>query len=358
MKIVIEPQIYNNEILSSWLIRSSIINGSEPNSWATIIFNDNKFWSKDFDRFIEDKEIYKLVKGCNKSFQELKNMTLEPLYKKIFGNDKLNSKKAWTFIISTGQRGAYKRNGTYFCPLCLKNEKEFSLRREFRLAWNTSCSIHKINLLQKCQKCETNFTPYKITFDEAKPFLCTNCRYDLRKSNMKRANEEVYVFQEKLNNAILNENIDKKFPLIELNLEELFKTLRILLSFLRALMKTNKSTTFLKKLNLEHLKKQLEEIKTSDNFEDMELKAREFYLLLVSRLFSLKIEDIKKIFEELDFTYKLVAKQSTLSSKTIDYITKNLKVNSKSKDVVSTKEITPKSKEEVKILQEELKSCL
>ncbi|MGJ0495029.1 TniQ family protein [Aliarcobacter cryaerophilus] len=358
MKIVIEPQVYNNEILSSWLIRSSIKNGSEPSSWTTMIFNDNKFWSKDPDRFIEDKEIYKLVKGCNKSFQELKNMTLEPLYKKILGNDNLNSKKAWTFIISTGQRGTYRRNGTYFCPLCLKNEKEFILRKEFRLAWNISCSIHKINLLQKCQKCDTNFTPYKITFDKAKPFLCTKCGFDLRKSNTKKPNEEVVIFQEKLNDAIFNEKIDRNFPIVDLKVDELFKTLRILLSFLRALMKTNKSTTFLKKLNLEHLKKQLEEIKTSDNFEDMELKAREFYLLLVSRLFSLKIEDIKKIFKELDFTYKLVAKQSTLYSKTIDYITKNLKVNSKNKDVVNTKEITPKSKEEVKFLLEELKSCL
>jgi hypothetical protein len=149
MKIVIEPKTYNNEILSSWLIRSSILNGSEPSSWTTMIFNDNKFWSKDFDRFTEDKELIKLVKGSTKSLQELKNMTLEPLVKKILPIEEINPNKTWTFIISTGKRGAYKRNGTYFCPLCIENENSFNLRREFRLAWNTSCSIHKINLLQK-----------------------------------------------------------------------------------------------------------------------------------------------------------------------------------------------------------------
>ena len=359
MKIVIEPKTYNNEILSSWLIRSSILNGSEPSSWTTMIFNDNKFWSKDFDRFTEDKELIKLVKGSTKSLQELKDMTLEPLVKKILPLEELSPKKAWTFIISTGKRGAYKRNGTYFCPLCIENENSFNLRREFRLAWNTSCSIHKINLLQKCQKCNTIFTPNKITFDNAKPFLCTNCGYDLRNSDIKETNKEVYVFQEKLNNAIFKEEIDQNFPLVEKNIEELFKTLRILLSFLRALFKTNKGIKFLEKLNLEHMEEDLGKNKTSDNFEDMELENREMYLLIVSRLFNLKLHAIKDIFEELKFSYKLVAKQSTLKSQTIDYLASNLEINFKNKSIMSNhKEIIPKSAKEVRILLEELKKCL
>ena len=65
------------------------------------------------------------------------------------------------------------------------------------------------------------------------------------------------------------------------------------------------------------------------------------------------------IFEELKFSYKLVVKQSTLKSQTIDYLASNLEINFKNKSVTGTyKEIIPKSAKEVKILFEELKKCL
>ena len=107
------------------------------------------------------------------------------------------------------------------------------------------------------------------------------------------------------------------------------------------------------------MKKDLDKNKTSDNFEDMELENREMYLLIVSRLFNLKLQAIKDIFEELKFSYKLVAKQSTLKSQTIDYLASNLEINFKNKSIMSNhKEIIPKSAKEVRILFEEIKKCL
>ena len=107
------------------------------------------------------------------------------------------------------------------------------------------------------------------------------------------------------------------------------------------------------------MKKDLDKNKTSDNFEDMELENREMYLLIVSRLFNLKLQAIKDIFEELKFSYKLVAKQSTLKSQTIDYLASNLEINFKNKSIMSNhKEIIPTSAKEVRILFEEIKKCL
>ena len=106
MKIVIEPIIYPNETLSSWLIRSSILNGSQPSDWTNIIFNDNRMWNKDIDRFLQKEKLARLSKVSSKTIEELTNMTLEPLIQKIFKDEKLNPKKAWTFVVSTGQRGS------------------------------------------------------------------------------------------------------------------------------------------------------------------------------------------------------------------------------------------------------------
>ena len=359
MKIVIEPRIYQNETLSSWLIRSSILNGSQPSDWTNIIFNDNRMWNKDIDRFLPKEKLARLSKVSSKTIEDLTSMTLEPLIRKIFKDEELNPKKSWTFVISTGQRGSYKRNGTYFCPLCIEDDRNFHFRQEFRLAWNTSCSIHNIKLIQKCQKCNKNFTPNKITYNNSNVYLCTNCGYDLRNSTTEACNLEVLDFQTKLNKAIFNDVINENFPLIEASVEELFKTLRILLSFLRALFKTNKYELFLKQLNLSIPDNFLNALVYSDSFEDMDTKTRDFFILITSRVCDLKLDEIKSIFEELDFSYKLVVEQSTLTSKTIFYLAQSLKINSKQKNNrLYKKEILPKSADEVNKMIEELKLCL
>ena len=359
MKIVVEPRIYQNETLSSWLIRSSILNGSQPSDWANIIFDDNRIWNKDIDRFLPKEKLTKLSKVSSKTIEELTDMTLEPLIQKIFKGEELNPKKSWTFVISTGQRGSYKRNGTYFCPLCIEDDRNFHFRQEFRLAWNTSCYIHNIKLIQKCQKCNKNYTPNKVTYNNSNVYLCTNCGYDLRNSITEACNLEVLNFQTKLNKAIFNDIINENFPLIEASTEELFKTLRILLSFLRALFKTNKYELFLKQVNLSIPDNFLNDLFHSDSFEDMDAKTRDFFILITSRIFDLKLDEIKKIFEDLNFSYKLVVEQSTLTSKTIFYLAQNLKINSKQRDNrLSKKEILPKSADEVNKMIEELKLCL
>lgn len=359
MKIVVEPRIYQNETLSSWLIRSSILNGSQPSDWANIIFDDNRIWNKDIDRFLPKEKLTKLSKVSSKTIEELTNMTLEPLIQKIFKGEELNPKKSWTFVISTGQRGSYKRNGTYFCPLCIEDDRNFHFRQEFRLAWNTSCYIHNIKLIQKCQKCNKNYTPNKVTYSNSNVYLCTNCGYDLRNSITEACNLEVLNFQTKLNKAIFNDIINENFPLIEVSTEELFKTLRILLSFLRALFKTNKYELFLKQLNLSIPDNFLNALVYSDSFEDMDTKTRDFFILITSRVCDLKLDEIKSIFEELDFSYKLVVEQSTLTSKTIFYLAQSLKINSKQRNNrLSKKEILPKSADEVNKMIEELKLCL
>ena len=232
-------------------------------------------------------------------------------------------------------------------------------RKEFKFAWNTACSIHKINLLEKCENCNKPFMPHKITYTNPKVYICTNCKYDLRTSKLEQCNLEVLELQEKLNMAIYENCLDINFPLKKHTIEELFKNIRILLSFLRALFKTNKYDTFLKKLNISIPNNFLYTLKESKNFEDMSLKNREFFLLIISRIFKFNIEEIKKIFENMSFSHNLVANQSTLTSETISYLSQNLKIISQSKRYkIKKKEIIPKSIEEVKLILQELKQCL
>lgn len=160
-----------------------------------------------------------------------------------------------------------------------------------------------------------------------------------------------------MNKAIFENIIDENFPLIEFSIEELFKTLRIILSFVKALFRANKYESLLNILNLPILNDSLETMNNS--FEEMHIKEREFLILISSKLFDLKIYEIKEIFQKLNFSYKLVAKQSTLTSKTISYLSKDLKINSKNKkSIIIQNKIFPKSADEVNKLLEELKSWL
>jgi hypothetical protein len=179
MRIPIELEPLPNEILSSWLIRNSIANGSDPGSWVSGVWFNFRVWTRDIDRHLAADKINKLSKITSLSKEQVRNMTLEPIVEKITSDYSLNSQKAWPYIIPTGTRGTSTTNGIHFCKECLKESTPY-LKKEWRLAWNVACSKHKELLLHKCQKCDKTFAPYKVDYLNTQICKCTHCGFDLR----------------------------------------------------------------------------------------------------------------------------------------------------------------------------------
>lgn len=357
MKIPIEVKAYQDEILSSWLIRNSIANGSDPRSWTSGIWFDFRAWTRDIDRHLPKSRIGSLSKITSLSREQIKDLTLEPLIEKITLDAPLNPNKNWLFVVSTGNRGGSKINGTHFCSQCLTEPKPY-LKKQWRLAWNIACPIHNQLLIQKCQQCSKNFAPHLIDYLHTDIHICTNCGYDLRTSTVTKVNPESLLFQESLNKAIFQDIIDPSFPLVEHTANELFYTIRILFSFFRALARLHRTSNLFEKIDF-FAKNNLFSSSKNSSFEQMNIEDREILLMLVSRLFKLKQDEIQELFKNSKITYKMLAQQIGIQSKTIDNFAKDLMVNNQFTSVTGVKkEIKPKSKDEVDKLMDDIRKFL
>ena len=357
MKIQIELEPNKDEILSSWLIRNSIANGSDPTSFMSGIWPNFRVWSRDIGRHLPSDKINSLSKVTSLSIEQIRDMTLEPIIENITSDYSLNPKKAWLYVIPTGHRGTIDINGTQFCKECLKKEKTY-IKKQWRLAWNLACPIHKDFLLCKCQKCNATFSPHKIDYINTHIYKCANCNFDLRLSSTLPANNEIILFQEKLNSAAFNNIVDKTFPLIQYNQSELFLTIRTLIPLLKNLYNLKKYKQLFERIGF-NITLQLSKYPKGTTFEAMSIKDREQLLLIVSKFLALNIDEIKQFFTETNIPKHTITSHISINSKTLSHLTKDLS-NHKNRLLNSKKtpKITPRSKDEVELLMKEIDKFL
>ena len=357
MKIPIELKPFSDEILSSWLIRNSIACGSDPSSWVSGIWLNFRVWTRDIDRHLPTDKIIRLSKITSLSVKQIRNMTLEPIIEKIISDYSLNPNKAWFFIVPTGSRSGKKINGTHFCKDCFK-EKNPYVKKQWRLAWNVACPIHEQLLIYKCQKCNEAFAPHLIDYKNTQIFKCTYCGYDLRLSTSVDASKEVIQFQENLNRVAFGDVSSIDFPIIKYSIDELFKTIRILISFFRYAIYSEKHKNILKEFNIyENINTQA--YSKGISFESMAIEDRCQLLYIVSKLSKFNLDEIEKIFSDNNIHQKALLNQISLSTKTINKLAKNL-IYTKARAVLvdKSKSIKPKSKTEVEKLMNEIRKFI
>jgi phosphosulfolactate synthase (CoM biosynthesis protein A) len=186
-------------------------------------------------------------------------------------------------------------------------------------------------------------------------YKCAYCGFDLRLSESTVANEEVLVFQRKLNNAVFYDIIENNFPIIENTQEELFNTIRIFISFFKALLWLNKRHILFEKIDL-HEEINLSNYPKGTTFEAMSSADREQLLLVVLKLFTLNINEIQQLFIDLHIVKKSLLSQVLTTSKTINHLAKNL-ADSSTKRIYAGRsaQIVPKTKDEVEALMDEIR---
>jgi len=359
MKIAIECKPYPHETLSSWLIRNSFANGTDSKSFALSIFKQDSTWYRDLDRFIPKELKNKLSKVVSLSQDEITSLTLEPLIDELALYPKHNPYKKWYFVLPMGLKGFVRTSGAYFCPDCLKNTKTAYLKQEWKLAWNIACSIHKKLLILRCQKCNSIFSPHKLSYLQAHIYLCSSCGYDLRESKTENADEEVLLFQDTLNQIAFS-NAPMSFPFVIQGKKDLFSTLHILLAFFSKVSKYNYHASLLNSLAIPSYTVMS---KNNATFNRKTTRDREYLLLICSKLFQFSIHEIIILLKEHKiskqrflFTYKSL-------SPSIESIVQELSdspmLGKKKKRISNaTRAITPKTPSQVDALFKEIERFL
>lgn len=167
-----------DELLSSWIIRNSIMQGSDPMGWVYGFWGEWRAWTRDIDRYLPTERIVELSRFSRLSPESIREMTLTPLIHAVEGEIP-DIQKAWKWVIPTGKRNRSVAFGLQFCPECLR-EKEVFFPRAWRLSWHTQCEKHGIRLHDRCDRCALPFSPHLIDYTAPYIHLCPRCGNDLR----------------------------------------------------------------------------------------------------------------------------------------------------------------------------------
>ena len=357
MNFAIEVHPYKDETLTSWIIRNAIANGSEPRSFAIAIFKKDSTWYQDIDRHLPLEKVMQLSKLCSLSPEEIRALTLESFIQRLsHKSHEDNPYSKWQLITPMGAKGAIRINGFYFCPKCLA-EDDIYLKKEWKLAWVIACPKHKNLLVLTCELCGQVFSPHKVTYEQPSIYICTNCGFDLRNSSFEDADYEALLFQNELLQIAFHGFTKTSFPIIEADEKDLFLTLTHFLSLLVHINHQDKYSEIFKLLKADNQYS----FRTSNNttFTRMHIKDREHLLCVASRLFKMSLDEIITLLKKVGMAQYRFKRTFKSISPTAQYILGHLDSTIIFKPSrTRPREISPKSKEEVDRLFDEIKDYI
>lgn len=348
-----------DELLSSWLIRTAIANKTDPLGFSGGVWEDMyRFWTRDCDRFFPQEKAASLSKFTGLSYLELQKLTLEPIIKKITHQQKLNPKTAWTWVIPTGHRNRTHINGLHFCSHCL-DDPPIYFKKQWRLSWNVACPKHGILLQLHCPKCYTVFSPHLITYTNTDFTKCQKCGFDLRHSPIEKATNEVILFQEKLNNIVFKDHVDTmilKPP--DITISDIFATIHNLLFLFHRVDRCETVQKLVEKLT-SHYPRHYDFL-SKQTLESIDVKERYLLFSFIERLFQYDVKGIFALFIDSEITRQMLLEAGYTLSPFIEELIYQLKDNGRMR--VERKRyrqaLEPRSPEEVERLMDEIRKYL
>ncbi|ROV53847.1 TniQ family protein [Neisseria chenwenguii] len=182
-------QPFADETMSSWLIRSSLYQGCDTLTFASKIWDKQRVWTTDFERYLSFNSLQALADATGLELDSLDQMLL--IHQAKLHNLAFNQNSAiWAWIICQGLRNRQKSVGQSFCPHCFA-ESNVYLKREWRMAWATTCPKHQILLQDKYIKCGFLFHPAKLTGFEKSMAVCHHCGHDVSENQCVAAHSEI-----------------------------------------------------------------------------------------------------------------------------------------------------------------------
>ncbi|HHS99817.1 MAG TPA: hypothetical protein ENK73_03080 [Thiomicrospira sp.] len=345
------------EILSSFIIRTSIVTGTDPLGFSGAIWPNKRIWTSDIDRAMSDEDLLLLSKATGIEIHNLQNLTLNHKLSKLFKTIP-PTLAAWDWIIPISSRNRSRVNGLHYCSDCIKEQTTY-FRLNWRIAWNVACEKHKCLLSISCPKCNTVISPHLINYLSTDLATCVKCQHDLTSVKRKMANPKVIQLQRLLNDAMHNKKVTYPWGITEKI--EFFSTINALTSFIQ---KTRSVKSLAEKLfhSLGTIDSNLTLPPNSQiRFINQPVSERHFILLNCSVLLDMPLNDVRELFREINLRPSLlIQKSSHYFSETFDSIYRSLEKNTheRSKSSKNSKPIKPRKKDEVDKLWNEIKCFL
>lgn len=354
--IPIRPKPKEDEILSSWLIRCAVANGSDPEGWGGGIWDEYRIWTRDFDRSLPKPKAAPLCRAVGMTCSEITSMTLEPLIYRTVKSESLNPNTAWPWVIPTGIRNRSKINGLHFCPQCLKEYGAY-FKKQWRLSWNVACPKHKSVLHLRCPKCHTAFSPHLVNYLDTDIGKCQKCGLDLRQIVSEKADDGAISLQEMLNHSVVSGDADGAI-LPDQSLSDMFATLRMLMFLFHGVSRC------------QAVQRAVSELTGTDEFlvityvgnalETADVTERHYLMMLCSEIFCMHIDDITELFHKSGITRQMIDAAKHEDSPVISFLLETLPENGRDRERahVGKKKIEPRSKEQVEKLMDEIRRYL
>lgn len=180
-RFLIIPEPFEGEIFSSWLARCAYAHKTHPKTFLHLHFPKDKFIytiTPNIDATISDEILQVISLKTSFSMTKLKSMTM------MFYDGYLQEQ-----II---RNGTNKFLTNYrFCPKCWQEDKIPYIRKEHRIVFLTFCKKHKCYLQDKCPKCQTPISAFKMFENELTYEFCSNCGFELINSNIKHVKKGI-----------------------------------------------------------------------------------------------------------------------------------------------------------------------
>jgi hypothetical protein len=198
----VHPHPYQDELLSSWLVRIAHANGEKVQSFCNHEFGSrHQIWNRDIDRLAPEWLLTKLSEKTATPIERVRQTTLKRYEGVLFDHSSLSGIEKWITPLRIYHR-TRKSHGLQFCPECLKEDKEPYFRTHGRIAFYTFCSKHNVMMHDRCPCCGEPVVFQRIELGKGneetgqdKPLsTCFNCGFDLAKINPELAsfwNDEV-----------------------------------------------------------------------------------------------------------------------------------------------------------------------
>ena len=186
----VRPRPLPDETLLSWAVRLARSNALEFQQLLSLALHGKRhsLMECDIDLYARPELVQGLAKLSNRSEADIEAQTLRELLTNTTVRDFGGSiPRQWvTFQVAKNRRPT--KNWTTLCVLCLRADPIPYFRRAWRLAFTTTCPIHRVRLIDCCPHCTEPFN-YQC-FDLGEPHfdhivpvcVCGSCGRDARET--------------------------------------------------------------------------------------------------------------------------------------------------------------------------------
>ncbi|MDC4567406.1 TniQ family protein [Acinetobacter baumannii] len=170
---VTRTPLFQDEALSSWLIRVALGCGCDPLSLTGIIWPKWRVWTIDIEKGLNQEYLEILARKTAVSQDQLNNATFKELFVQ---NNELNPHQ---WILALGTRNRKHIGGWQYCPKCLEEDPVAYYRLNWRYVLHVGCTKHQLRLLDQCPHCHKAIQPRLLEAPDRTLSCCAICKKNL-----------------------------------------------------------------------------------------------------------------------------------------------------------------------------------